>query len=264
MGEHKLINKNKALTQEQAFNLYNFYTMLYYSKNKNFDGKDKLKLLGYESQTYITAEEFIIREELIDYYNKNIDSCTNRNFFSKVVDWADRQKTKNFLDQLKKSERFESEVANFFLDNYSINIGFFNGKEQYKGETKVGIEIKNDQMSEKTGNYAIECYEKSNPNNPNWINSGILKEDNTVYFFMGYVSNNILQYKIFKKSTLLKIWKHRDFYIKANKIKEYKEKQHGTSKGYLILKGSTNEFEESIQTLVSYIKDNHPDSVVSN
>ncbi|MBP3039347.1 hypothetical protein J9303_07585 [Bacillaceae bacterium Marseille-Q3522] len=257
-----MINKHEELTQEQVFNLYSLYSMLYYLQTQEFNGKLKLMELGYSTKEYVEAKKFIVREELIDYYNKNVNSYEERNLFSKVIDWADRNKTENFLKQLKRSEKFEVAVKNFFLDNYSIDIGFFHGKEQYMGESKVGIEIKNDRMSEKTGNYAIECYEKLNGFNKQWVKSGILKEDNTEYFFMGYGSNELLQYKIFKKATLLNVWYHREQYIKDKKIREYSENDHGTSKGYLILKNSIEEFEESIDIVVSFIRNNYPDSVI--
>lgn len=257
-----MIDKNDELTQEQVFNLYSFYSMLYYLQAQKFNGKQKLEELGYGTKECVGANKFIVREELIDYYNKNVNSYEERNLFSKVIDWADRNKTENFLKQLKRSEKFEDVVKKFFLDNYSIDIGFFHGKEQYIGESKVGIEIKNDRKSEKTGNYAIECYEKLNRTNKQWVESGILKEDNTEYFFMGHGLNELSEYKIFKKATLLNIWEHREQYIKDKKIRVYSENEHGTSKGYLILKNSIEEFEESIDIVVSYIRDNYPESVV--
>ncbi len=56
---------------------------------------------------------------------------------------------------------------------------------QLKGETEEGVEIKLDRMFHKTGNLYFETAEKSNPDNPQMVESGILRNDNTQWFLIG-------------------------------------------------------------------------------
>lgn len=65
-------------------------------------------------------------------------------------------------------------------------VGFSSRKFQIThGENIMGAEIKNDQRFRQTGNLYIEMQEKSHPANPNYVNSGILREDNSILFIIG-------------------------------------------------------------------------------
>ena len=88
------------------------------------------------------------------------------------------------------------------------------------GENKAGIEIKNDNRYNETGNIYIEIAEKSNPENINFVKSGIFRNDNTWLYVIG----DMKRIFIFSKKQL------QIFY----ETKKFKEVETATSKGYLI------------------------------
>ncbi len=53
------------------------------------------------------------------------------------------------------------------------------------GENKAGLEIKFDRRFRTTHNFWIETAEKSRPDNPRWVPSGIFRDDNTWLYLMG-------------------------------------------------------------------------------
>ena len=120
----------------------------------------------------------------------------------KPVIWGDRDRDEYYIRNLVDSHRFEVYAESEFL-KYGLDIGLFYGRrEQYEmGETRVGIEIKCDKMSVQTGNYYFEYQERLNPG-LDWTDSGILKNDNTKYYFYGVIGN----YSIFPRSVI------RDYY----------------------------------------------------
>ena len=64
----------------------------------------------------------------------------------------------------------------------------FNGSTdmQYsEGESLMGIEVKNDKKYSQTGNLYIETSEKSRPENPRFVPSGIFRNDNTWLYLIG-------------------------------------------------------------------------------
>jgi hypothetical protein len=95
--------------------------------------------------------------------------------------------------------------------------------EQYNiGESKAGVEIKNDQRMRETHNLYIEYYEKSRKRNKDWVPSGIFRTDNTWLWAIG---DEITFYFIAKKD-LIKLYYKGNF--------KHVEINAGTSKGYLI------------------------------
>jgi hypothetical protein len=135
-------------------------------------------------------------------------------FHPKPVLWKDRSKTDYFTKQLEDAFLFENYIAQLLKDRYKLEIGaFMDAKGQYDlGENALGIEIKNDKLLHKTGNLYIEYQEKSHPENTTFVNSGILKKDNTRFFLIGTAD----RFYILKKSRLLQLYKevvngqHRD------------------------------------------------------
>lgn len=92
-------------------------------------------------------------------------------------------------------------------------------KYQYeKEESRSGIEIKFDNQRKKTGNLYIEYAEKSNPNNKNYVPSGIERTDNSIIYCIG---NYDIIY-VFAKN-----------WLKQFKNTEVKHVMTKTSKGYL-------------------------------
>lgn len=110
------------------------------------------------------------------------------------------------------------EFQDFIFDKlYEIGlplISYSSKKYQVeKGENKAGFEIKYDMMFRKTGNFWIEVAEKSNPNNPKWIPSGIHRDDNAWLYIIG----DYEEIYIFAKQHLLLI--ESQYEIFENKMK---------------------------------------------
>lgn len=89
-----------------------------------------------------------------------------------------------------------------------------------KGESVARIEIKQDKKIKETGNIYIETYERQKSNKGNYIESGILRNDNTVFYIIGDYDRLFM----FSKKQIQTI-------IKTGNFKEVKTE---TSMGYLI------------------------------
>lgn len=163
-----------------------------------------------ESKVDIFSDNIILYEDLIDSYNRCIEDSQEKEKFlkyiscldskslkedvdlynenpwkySKPIIWNDRSKELYYIEQLTKSHRFELYIDNIFKE-HGIDIGVFYDKDnQYSGESRAGIEIKYDYKSLETGNLYIEYQERLNEGE-GWVDSGILKEDNTIYWAIG-------------------------------------------------------------------------------
>lgn len=129
--------------------------------------------------------------------------------------------TEEYKNNLSSGLEFQDFVIDMF---YSIGlplISYSSKLYQIKiGENKAGIEIKFDRKFRETGNIYIETAEKSNKNNPEYILSGIYRDDNTWLYVIGdYHIIYILSKKQLKK---------------AHERHRYKEVVTPTSKGFLI------------------------------
>ena len=100
-------------------------------------------------------------------------------------------------------------------------------KYQLKTENLLGMEIKFDDKMKETGNLYFETYEKSDPENANYVMSGILRDDECWLFAIG----NYEEIFIFSKNRLKKIWKM----LEAGKeVLKARRVQISTSIGMLI------------------------------
>lgn len=174
-----------------------------------------------------------------NWLNSNSDKATyfienfQTKFKPKVSIWSDRIKTPYYKDKLQASFIFENYIAALISEKYNLDLGqYLTPEGQYKlGENALGIEIKNDTLINKYGNVYIEYQEKSNSNNYNYIDSGILKNDNCVYFLTGTID----KFYIFRKEILIKIF-HEEALNNKNFTKSSRGilfKQIATSKGYV-------------------------------
>lgn len=93
---------------------------------------------------------------------------------------------KYYKEQLKDGIEFQ-DFAGDVLYSHGIPVISYGSKKYQieKGENKIGIEIKYDKKFRDTGNLYIELKEKSNPNNNNYIESGINRDDNTWLYVIG-------------------------------------------------------------------------------
>ena len=153
----------------------------------------------------------------------------------KVEMWSDRKKNEYFKEQLQKSQEFEDYLERLFKEKYDIDLEPFITQEgQYKkGENKRGIEIKNDLMYKKTGNLYFEYAEKSDGQNYIFIDSGILKNDSSLYFLIG----DFEKFWVFRKKRLLEIYYEEKELLKKDPYSKSKRGirfvQIATSKGFI-------------------------------
>ena len=137
--------------------------------------------------------------------------------------------TKYYDEKLKQGQEYQDFVVS---ELYKIGIPvitYTSKKYQIgEGENKAGFEIKFDDRFKKTGNLYIEIAEKADPNNPNFIPSGIYCRDNAWLYVIGdYQSIYIFPKELLKQ-------------LHATGI--YKEVKIETSRGYLLPKKDAEEF----------------------
>lgn len=231
MVEH--IDYEKRLTCEDYLALWYFYSKI---------------------RKPIPYRDLQVTEELIDRYNRADDALKEflagkirsggdlvRDFrknyrekvweYEKPVIWGDREKSAYYIGQLTDSHKFEVYVGERFL-SHGYDIGFFYGKEQQyrKGETRAGIEIKYDKMLTKTGNLYIEYQERLNSRQM-WVNSGILKEDETKFYLIG----NMHEFYILPRERLCSYY---DRLVRQHEripgMRTVRETKHQTSKGFVL------------------------------
>ena len=172
----------------------------------------------------------------------------------KVELWSDREKTSYYKEKLQASFEFENYIANLLMKDFDMDLGqYLTPEGQYDlGENKLGIEIKNDTLIKKWGNVYIEYAEKSNAKNSKYVDSGILKNDNSIYFLIGTSD----EFWIFKKQRLIEI-----FYEEKQLAKNDKKSQRGilfkkkaTSLGYVFPVKNAGNDTISIEEMVKEIK----------
>lgn len=242
-----MILKNQDLTKEETLKIFLYLKL----KTSNF-------------YNYILKEEydnFKLTEELIDEFNLNFEYNNSlvRNwittyprvtsffysqiFYPKVLIWNDRKKNSYYQEKLQLGFNFENYICQFFKNNYSFNIETYKTKEgQYNlGESIQGIEIKNDTLISKTGNIYIELQEKKDSSQNIWINSGILKNDNTLFYLIGTEE----KFYIFLKTDLLKLYQKGEYFKKI---------EIATSRGILLKVKEVEKLSYSPQNMINYIQ----------
>jgi hypothetical protein len=192
-----------------------------------------------------------LNPEKVDYFVSNFPT----KFKPKVAIWSDRKKTTYYKEKLQDSFDFENYIAELISEKYGLDLGqYLTPEGQYElGENALGIEIKNDTLIQKYGNVYIEYQEKSKGSNYSYVNSGILKIDNCIYFLIGTVE----KFYIFRKNVLINILNEELANLK-NGIKSSRNivfKQIATSKGYVYpVKNAIND-TISMDTMINEIKD---------
>lgn len=100
-------------------------------------------------------------------------------------------------------------------------------ESQKRAENLLGMEIKCDMRLEETGNVYIETHEKSKPDRPFFVLSGILKEDNSWLYAIG----NYVIFYIFSKKQLIAVYRK---ILAGSKWNGVTTKELLTSKGFII------------------------------
>lgn len=113
--------------------------------------------------------------------------------------------TPEYKRNLQRGLDYQYWVQKMFPDIYkNRKITYYEGKKnQLKGESLEGIEVKLDDRLKDTGRIYIEMAEKANANNENYVPSGIHRNDNTSIILIG----NYTIWFLFSKKYL--IWLDR-------------------------------------------------------
>ena len=90
------------------------------------------------------------------------------------------------MENLQKGHEYQDFVVDRLLRE-GIFIGVYSSRkwQMDKGESASGVEIKFDGKWQKTGNLYIEVAEKSNAFNPYYVDSGIMRNDNSWLYLIG-------------------------------------------------------------------------------
>lgn len=224
------------LTAIDRLHLY-WFTKVVKSNNKGYD-------------------EFQPTQSVIDEYNQYLDRWQNehKDKLGAPVYWDKSRKneTAYFKKQLTTGHKFE-EWVNAKFKAKKCDLGFFTDEQgQFHGENKQGVEIKRDAKFAETGNVYIE-YNERLTSDGKWVNSGILKRDNTKFWIIGTED----KYVIFEKNKLKEIY---ESLVKNGDNQSYHrvhERAHDTSRGFLI-KGNAvyqNALTDNIDELIDYIQE---------
>lgn len=211
----------------------------------NMSAKDYLDLYCFtklKEQQFYNDYEKNFKPTLSDIrgYNKKLSQFENvwkkdKSKIHKPIAFEKYQDTykkdNDFEYCLKIGHKFELWVENEFK-KYGVDLGMYYDDKQFRGENKLGLEIKHDSKLVQTNNVYIE-YKSINKKETEFYNSGILKEDNCKYWLIGTED----EYYIIYKNELLKIYEE----LMKDGRTRYKDKElyYGlaekrTSKGVVI------------------------------
>lgn len=259
------IDFEKRLSCEEHLVLF-CYSMVKNNKHKNCESceiseADFKDLVITESliNEYSSKETKNIREEVENVMalrKKDLDILRAKYEkqiweYEKPVIWADRTKSAYYIENLKESHKFEVYI-DYLFKQHGYDIGLFYGKSQQynQGETSAGIEIKCDKMLRKTGNVYIEYKERLNKYG-NWVDSGILKKDQTNYFLIGTIE----EFYIIPRENLLKYYKRLvENKEKISGMRVVEELKHGTSKGFVMSRQWAKKDSISVEEVVRMLK----------
>ena len=137
--------------------------------------------------------------------------------------------TEYYKEKLEQGLEFQDHVTELLMKELGISLSSYSSRKwQLRGENKQGIEIKYDAVHNKTGNFYIEVAEKSAPDNPRYVQSGIYRDDNTWLYIIGDYETLY----IFGKS----------FLCNLHKSGKCEEKQISTSKGFLLTQKQADKY----------------------
>lgn len=119
-----------------------------------------------------------------------------------------------------------------------------------QGETAAGIEIKCDMKLQETGNVYIE-YQERITKDGEWVDSGILKKDETRYFLIGTVEKFYILPRTKLQSYYNRLVKYGE---KLSGMRLVEEKEHQTSKGFIMSKRRAEQDSLTVEEVVNILK----------
>jgi len=138
--------------------------------------------------------------------------------------------TEYYMEMLKEGKEYQDFAAIELLKvGISINLLTSEKYQKSHGESLAGIEIKHDRQIEKYGNIFFETHEKTKAENQFFVESGILRKDNTWIYAIG-------DYKVLyllPKKRLQQLYRNQH---ERKTIESYQEKdiKNGTAKGFVL------------------------------
>lgn len=121
-------------------------------------------------------------------------------------------------EKLQQGLEFQDIVTRELYKRGIVVVGYSSRRFQNsEGENMLGAEIKRDGYFQSTGNLYIEVAEKSHPNNPAYIASGVMRKDNSWLFVIGDEKT---------------IWIFATTYLRRL-VRRWEKKRTPTSIGYL-------------------------------
>ena len=90
-----------------------------------------------------------------------------------------------YKEMLEKGNEFDDFVCDKLLSEGIIIQSFKSKENNYRGENRLGLEIKYDMMMSKTGNVYMETHEKKKDRPGSYVRSGIYRNDNSWLFGIG-------------------------------------------------------------------------------
>lgn len=136
--------------------------------------------------------------------------------------------TEYYEKMLIEGQKFQDFACKLFYENGIPLVMYQSQKMQLYGENMAGIEIKFDDKMADTGNLFIEYQEKTHPDNPNYVHSGILRDDNSWLYAIG----NYTVIYVFSKKRLRTAFNAKS--IDGNHIYPRVESGIKTSFGFLM------------------------------
>lgn len=95
--------------------------------------------------------------------------------------------TEYYREMLEVGGEFQDFVIDLLLRELGLAISMYSSRryQATRGESAQGVEIKFDRKLHETGNLYIEVAEKTRPENPDWVPSGIYRNDNSWLYAIG-------------------------------------------------------------------------------
>lgn len=103
-----------------------------------------------------------------------------------LIESREMYKNGYYAKKLEEGLQFQDVVTRALYLRGIVVVGYASRKFQNEcGENMLGAEIKRDGNFRRTGNLYIETAEKANPDNSQYIPSGILRDDNSWLYVIG-------------------------------------------------------------------------------
>lgn len=155
-------------------------------------------------------ENFKPTREDVEEYNKKVEQFKkvwneDKGKIHKPISFNKQEEVdeeNNFEGCMEIGHKWELYIEREFAE-CGINLGMYYDERQFIGENEFGIEIKHDDKIQVYDRVYIE-YDAINKDGSKFIDGGITKEDNSIYWLQG---NESYGYFIFYKKDLYEIYK---------------------------------------------------------